>query len=312
MRNAFADEITRLGAQDSRVVVLSGDIGNRLFRSFKSAARERFLNCGVAEANMMGVAAGMALSGLRPFVYTIAPFATTRCLEQIRVDVCCHRAPVTIVGTGSGLSYAELGPTHHSCEDMAILRALPGMTVVAPGDPIELRCAVRAALRQDNPVYIRIGKKGEPDVHRVEPDFRFGKAIMILEGHDVCILSTGTMLPVAVRASELLATEGLSVGVESFHTVKPLDEERLVELGRACRLLVTLEEHSRIGGLGGAVSEWLAGAGREVEAKLVLCGVDDAFMLEAGTQDYARRKFGLTPETVAARVRTRFSALRAL
>ncbi|MEW6368790.1 MAG: transketolase C-terminal domain-containing protein [Acidobacteriota bacterium] len=312
MRNAFAEEIARLAAEDSRVVVLSGDIGNRLFRGFKSVAGGRFLNCGVAEANMMGVAAGMALSGLRPFVYTIAPFATTRCLEQIRIDVCYHRAPVTIVGTGSGLSYAELGPTHHSCEDLAILRALPDMTVVAPGDAIELRCAVRAALRHDGPIYIRIGKKGEPDVHRTEPELRFGKAIRIREGRDACILSTGTMLPVAVGAAELLAAEGLSVGVESFHTIKPLDEERLEGLGRTCRLLVTLEEHSRIGGLGGAVSEWLAGAGREVEAKLVICGVDDAFMLEIGTQDYARRKFGLTPEAVAAKLRTGLGARRAM
>ena len=129
MRNAFADEMTLLAATDKRVVVLSGDIGNKLFDKLKLVDEQRFYNCGIAEANMMGVAAGMAMSGLRPFVYTITPFATTRCFEQIRVDVCYHHAPVVIVGTGSGLSYSELGPTHHSLEDMAILRTLPGMRV---------------------------------------------------------------------------------------------------------------------------------------------------------------------------------------
>jgi transketolase len=165
MRNAFADEITKLGAVDQRVVLLSGDIGNKLFDKYKEKAEGRFFNCGVAEANMMSVAAGMALCGLRPVIYTITPFTTTRCFEQIRVDACYHKAPVIIVGTGSGLSYAELGPTHHSCEDMAILRALPEMTVMAPGDVPELRAALRAALKQDGPVYIRIGKKGEPNIH---------------------------------------------------------------------------------------------------------------------------------------------------
>src|SRR5712691_8753697 len=162
MRNAFADEITKLGADDTRVVLLSGDIGNKLFDKFKQQAGNRFLNCGVAEANMMSIAAGMALSGLRPVIYTITPFTTTRCFEQIRVDVCYHKAPVIIVGTGSGLSYADLGPTHHSCEDMAILRTRPGMTVLAPADSTELRLALRQALSLGGPVYMRIGKKGEP------------------------------------------------------------------------------------------------------------------------------------------------------
>ena len=178
MRNAFAHEVTSLAKTDPRLILLSGDIGNILFDKFKEVDPVRFYNCGVAEANMMGVAAGMALSGLRPVVYTITPFTTTRCFEQIRVDVCYHKAPVIIVGTGSGLSYAELGPTHHSLEDLAILRTLPGMRVVAPCDTMELRLALRAALKQSNPVYIRIGKKGEPAIHKHEPVFDFGTAIV--------------------------------------------------------------------------------------------------------------------------------------
>src|SRR5215467_4329085 len=144
MRNAFADELTKLGSEEPCVVMLSGDIGNRLFDKFKDRHPGRFLNCGVAEANMTGVAAGMAMCGLRPVAYTITPFVTTRCLEQIRVDVCYHNLPVTIVGVGAGLSYASLNATHHSCEDVAFLRALPNMSIVCPADPVEVRCSLKA------------------------------------------------------------------------------------------------------------------------------------------------------------------------
>ena len=165
MRNAFADELTKLGNEDARVVMLSGDIGNRLFDKFKDKHPSRFFNCGVAEANMMGVAAGMAMNGLRPVAYTITPFVTTRCLEQIRTDVCYHEAPVTIVAVGAGLAYSGLGPTHHACEDISFLRSIPNMVVICPGDAFEVRAALRASMQQDRPVYIRMGKKGEPVVH---------------------------------------------------------------------------------------------------------------------------------------------------
>src|SRR6266850_1904913 len=165
MRNAFAAEITALAGEDQRVILLSGDIGNRLFDDYKIRAPGRFFNCGVAEANMIGVAAGMAMCGLRPVAYSITPFVTTRCLEQIRTDVCYHEAPVTIVAVGAGLSYSGLGPTHHSCEDISFLRSIPNMVVICPGDAFEVRAALRAAMQQDRPVYIRMGKKGEPVVH---------------------------------------------------------------------------------------------------------------------------------------------------
>ncbi len=304
MRNAFADEITRLGAADPRIVLLSGDIGNKLFDKFKDRAEGRFYNCGVAEANMMGVAAGMALCGLRPVVYTITPFTTTRCFEQIRVDVCYHKAPVVIVGTGSGLSYADLGPTHHSCEDMAILRALPEMTVIAPGDSLELRAALRAALKHDGPVYMRIGKKGEPNIHAKEPDFRIGKAITIQPGRDVCLVSTGVMLSVVMRAAKLLGEAGLSVRVESFHTVKPLDTGVLPEIFRQYQAVAVVEEHGKIGGLGGAIAEWLATQDAP-RAKFLPFGTDDVFMHEVGSTEYARNKFGLTAENIAGQVKAR-------
>jgi transketolase len=301
MRNAFADEITKLGAADPRVVLLSGDIGNKLFDNFKEKAPGRFYNCGVAEANMMGVAAGMALSGLRPVVYTITPFTTTRCFEQIRVDVCYHRAPVIIVGTGSGLSYADLGPTHHSCEDMAILRTLPHMTVLAPGDSMELRAGLRAALAHDGPVYMRIGKKGEPQIHAQEPQLRIGCALTVQPGNDVCLISTGVMLSVMMDVAKRLADQKISARVESFPTVKPLDVDRLSEIFGKYAVVAVAEEHGRIGGLAGAVAEWLAGQ-EKARAKLVSFGTGDEFMHEVGSTEYARRKWGLTAENIAREV----------
>jgi transketolase len=279
---------------------LSGDIGNKLFDKFKNANPGRFINCGIAEANMMGVAAGLALSGLRPIVYTITPFTTTRCFEQIRVDACYHNVPVIIVGTGSGLSYAELGPTHHSCEDLAILRVLPNMTVLAPADEVELRQALRAALTLPGPVYIRIGKKGEAIIPKSDDTFAIGRSITVREGTDICLIGTGTLMPEVLKAAELLQQLGISTRVESCHTIKPLDLTMLAEVSGLYRLLATVEEHSRIGGLGGSVAEWLAA--QTEKSRLLSIGTDDEFMHEVGTQDYARAKYGLTAEAIVRRI----------
>ena len=298
MRNAFASEILAAAADDERVVMLSGDIGNRLFDKFKERFADRLFNCGVAEANMIGVAAGMAMSGLRPVAYTIVPFLTTRCLEQIRVDLCYHRAPAVLVGVGGGLSYASLGATHQSCEDIAFMRVLPGMTVLCPGDSWEVKAALRAALKHDGPVYIRIGKKGEPLVHREAPAFVIGKGIVLGEGRDVCLLSTGNVLPMVVKAAELLRARDVSARVVSFHTVKPLDEELLADSFKRFKTVVTIEEHSRLGGLGGSVAEWLADH-PGLKARLVRVGTEDAFLHEVGEQEFARKLHGLTPEVIA-------------
>lgn len=307
MRNAFAEEMTKVAATDKRVVVLSGDIGNRLFDKLRVVDASRFYNCGVAEANMMGVAAGMALSGLRPFVYTITPFTTTRCFEQIRVDVCYHHAPVVIVGTGSGLSYAELGPTHHSLEDMAILRTLPGMRVLAPCDSSELRQALHEVLKDDSPTYIRIGKKGEADIHKSLPDLRLGKALVIRPGTDVALLCAGNMMAETLKTADELAAKGVSAEVVSFHTVKPLDAEYLQQAAKRFKLLVTVEEHSRIGGFGSAVAEWRMAQPDNV--RQLSFGTDDEFMHEIGSQVYARKKYGLTADNMATRTLAALAAV---
>jgi len=302
MRNTFAHELTVLAAVDPRLVVLSGDIGNQLFDDFKRVAPDRFYNCGVAEANMTGVAAGLALTGLRPVTYTITPFAVVRCLEQIRLDVCYHGLPVIIAGTGSGLSYAELGPTHHSLDDIAFMRALPGMTVVCPGDQTEVRLALRAALRQNGPVYLRLGKKGEPALHKAEPEFCFGRAITLRQGADACILSNGPITGVALACAGLLAKQGISVRVESVHTVKPLDTGLLQELSGSYPIVAVLEEHGLIGGLGSAVADWLADQQGDT-FRLLRFGTPDRFLETVVSQDYARFLFGLTPECITAALR---------
>jgi len=302
MRNAFADEVTQLAKVDSRIMLLSGDIGNKLFDPFKKVDSKRFLNCGIAEGNMMSVAAGLALNGLRPVVYTITPFTTTRCFEQIRVDVCYHEAPVIIVGTGSGLSYAELGPTHHSLEDLAIMRSLPGMQVIAPCDATEMRLALRAALNSSKPTYIRIGKKGEPAIHDKDIFYQIGKAITIRTGSDILILASGTLMPNVLAAADSLENKGISSQVASFHTIKPLDIEYLKPSLKGFKAIVTVEEHGKSGGLGGAVAEYLSTLSSH--PKHLRLGTEDEFMHEMGDQKYAQKKYGLDSIGIATQIKS--------
>lgn len=306
MRNAFVQAVTALAEIDPRVVVLAADIGNRMFDDFKDRFPRRFYNCGVAEQNMTGVAAGLALAGFRPFTYTITPFVTTRCLEQIRVDLCYHGLPVVIVAVGAGYSYASLGATHHACEDIAFLRALPGIQVVCPGDSWEVKAAVAGTIHFNGPTYLRLGKKGEPLVHKAPPSrFSIGRALVLNQGETVALLSTGNLLPEAVEASQLLDNSGISCELVSYHTVKPLDEEYLSAAFQKFSLIVTLEEHSRIGGFGSAVSEWVCSQHSFPNAQLLSLGTPDAFPHNAGEHHYFRQKFGLTGQQIAERIKKR-------
>ncbi len=302
MRNAFAQEITKIAQEREDVVLLSGDIGNRLFDKFKEVAPGRFFNCGVAEANMVTVAAGMAASGLRPVCYTIASFLTYRVMEQIRLDLGYHHQKVILVGTGAGLSYASLGSTHHSVEDMGMLRLIPGLAVLAPGDEQELRPALRAALDCPGPVYIRIGKKGEPVVHSSEPDFRIGKAIEVRQGDVAWILSLGNTLPLALQAAQELEAQGISCGVASMGSLKPLDTEFLAEVFGSAQVIATMEEHSVLGGLGTTAAEWLAAQGNKARAKLITFGTPDEFLHQTSHQPSARAWAGLSAEQITKRI----------
>ncbi|MEM7680323.1 MAG: transketolase C-terminal domain-containing protein [Planctomycetota bacterium] len=305
MRNAFADELLKIALEDPKVVMLSGDIGNRLFDEFKAKAPDRFFNCGVAEANLIGVAAGLAMDGFRPVAYTIVPFITARCLEQIRVDLCYHNLPVTVVGVGGGLSYASLGGTHHACEDLAMLRCLPEMNVYAPADAMEVRGCLRSALSHDAPAYVRIGKKREPVFHESIPACKPGGSVQLKEGADAVLLACGNILPVVMDAADALAKRGVHAAVHSAYGVKPLDTALLQTVFAKTSVVATIEEHTLVGGFGSAVAEWLVdrtAEGFAPAARLLRLGTGDRYLHEAGSQAYARTQYGLTPTAIADRV----------
>ena len=306
MRNAFADEITQLATDDPSIVLLSGDIGNRLFDRFKEIAPDRFYNCGVAEANMVGVAAGMAMCGLRPVAYTITPFITYRVIEQIRDDLCYHNVPVVLVGTGSGLRYASLGATHHSLEEVAMLRTLPGMTVLAPADALELRACLRDAMHLEGPTYIRIGKKGEPELHARQPTHAIGHHFVLRDGGDVCLLATGVAAASALEAADLLARNGIAARVLSVPTIKPLDERLLEDCFAEFEIVVSVEEHGLIGGFGAAIAEWFADCESPPTGRLIRIGTTDTFMHGAGETEHALEQYGISAAAIARRIEQRF------
>jgi len=297
MRTAFIEALLELAKRDERIVLITGDLGFGVVNTFMEQLPRQFVNAGVAEQNMTGMAVGMALSGKICLTYSIANFPTLRCLEHIRNDVCYHNANVKIVAIGGGFAYGSQGVTHHATEDMAVMRALPGMVVVAPGDPMEARHATRAVVEHPGPCYLRIGKAGEPNVHKTEIEFRLGKALQLRDGDDVTIISTGGLLQTAVHAAERLAEIGVETCVLSMHTLKPLDTDAILAAASETRAIVTLEEHSIIGGLGSAVAEVLAEAdGVKVPFKRI--GLPSSFSPYMGSQEYLRAQHGLTEDAV--------------
>jgi transketolase len=301
MRTSFIKTLDDLASCDKRIILLTGDLGFTVFENFKEAHPGQFLNAGVAEQNMVGVAAGLALSGKIVFAYSIAPFVTLRCIEHLKIDVCFHNLNVNIVGVGGGFGYGIDGTTHHATEDIAIMRSLPNMTVVCPGDPYEVGLCVRAASLSPGPFYIRLGKAGEPAVHATSPKgFEIGKAIVLKNGQDVSLFSSGNMLETAAAAAKILEQKGISVRLISMHTVKPLDTDAVLSAARETRAVFTLEEHSIIGGLGGATAEVLAEYSSLAPLKIL--GAADQFADCSGSQKYHRHKHGLTPESVAIAV----------
>jgi transketolase len=300
MRTTFVKTLTALAEHDPRIMLLTGDLGFTVLENFRDTLPNQFLNAGVAEQNMISVAAGLALSGKRVFVYSIIPFVTFRCLEHIRNDLCYHQVPVCVVGVGGGYSYGHMGSTHHALEDIAVMRSLPHMTVVCPGDPVETEAAVRAIAAHDGPCYLRLGKAGEPRLHPEPLSFAFGTAITMSEGNDCTVIATGNMLETAVSVIDLLTKEGISARLLSMHTVKPIDRNAIVAAARETPLLVTIEEHSGIGGLGSAVAECLAL--ENVQVAHLLVSAPDMFTEVVGSQNYLRTSVGLTPPSICKNI----------
>jgi len=297
VRTAFIRTLNELADRDPRVCLIVGDLGYSVIEEFATRHPDQFVNAGVAEQNMIGLAAGMAMTGKIVFTYSIGNFGTLRCLEQIRNDVCYHRANVKVVAVGGGLAYGNLGVTHHASEDVAVLRALPNMTVVSPGDPIEAALATKAVTAYDGPCYLRLGKAGEPVVHEDEPRFELGRALMLRDGSDLTLIATGSMLATAAAVAARLTAKGLSVRLLSMHTIKPLDAEAVAAAATETKLIFTLEEHSIEGGLGGAVAEVLA----ELEpghARLKRIGLRPEFNKVVGDQRYLKTMHGLDEDGV--------------
>ncbi len=301
MRTAFIETLFELAKNDERIVLITGDLGFRVVTPFMEQLPKQFVNAGVAEQNMTGLAAGMALSGKVVFTYSIANFPTLRCLEHIRNDVCYHNADVKIVAIGGGFAYGSMGVTHHATEDLAVMRSLPNMVVVAPGDPAETREATRAVVAHPGPCYLRLGKAGEPEVHKNSIQFSLGNAIRLRDGDDLTLISTGGLLQTAVRVAARLAKNGLETRVLSMHTLKPLDTDAVLAAARETRAIVTLEEHSIIGGLGSAVAEILAESDG-VQARFKRLGLPPCFSPHVGSQDYLRERLGLTEDGILSSV----------
>lgn len=302
MRKASLDMVHEMARRDPRVVFVGSDLGVGTLDKMKAEMPERFFMEGVAEQNIIGLAAGLAMEGFIPYVNTIATFLTRRCYEQVAIDLCLHKLPVRLIASGGGVVYAPLGPTHLATEDLAIMRAQPNMTVVAPSDAEEMRRLMPATLDHPGPVYIRLGKGGDPVISRPENGFSIGKGIVLRQGGDVALLSTGIMSGHCLAAAEALAQDGVQATVLHLHTVKPLDVETVVEVAASCRLLVTIEEHAASGGLGSAVTEALIDQGGPL-LRLKRLGFADTFFKNYGTQDDLLRDAGLMPDQITQVVR---------
>lgn len=296
MRSVFNKALLRIARNDRRVHLVLADIGYGEIEPFAEALPNQYLNVGVAEQNMTGVAAGLALEGNIAVTYSIANFPTIRCLEQIRNDVCYHRANVKIVIIGGGLSYGALGVSHHATEDLAIMRSLPDLVVLAPADFKEAEAATKAMMDYEGPVYYRCGYKNEPVIHDGEINFQIGRALRVRDGGDVTLIGIGTILARVMEAADRLEQAGLSVRVLSMHTLKPLDRAAVLQAARETGGIVTVEEHNRCGGLGGAVAEVLAEAGGGVPFRIM--ALDDTFVHEVGSHGWLLDRYGLSVEAV--------------
>lgn len=302
MRTAFVKSLVDVADKDRRIFLLSGDLGYGALEPFSQKFPKQFLNLGIAEQNLAGFAAGMALSGKIPVIYSIATFVTLRPYEQIRNDICYQNLNVKIIGTGGGLTYSQYGATHQSMEDIGLMRLLPNMVVLCPGDPIEVNGAVKAMMAHDGPCYLRIGSRGEPNIHKKEFKFKIGKGIVIQEGKGTALIATGNILENAVKAGEILKEKGIMAEIVSMPTIKPIDQDLILKIAGEFKNLFTVEEHSLIGGLGSTVCEVLSENKVSPNFKFHRIAGPDAFQKTGGGLSYMRDVNGLSPEKIAETV----------
>lgn len=302
MRNAYISALYDLAQSDQNILSLVADNGAIVFDRFRVAYPDRFINFGISEANMVSVAAGLAASGKTPFAYTIAGFITMRAFEQVRDDVCLQKQNVKLIGVGGGFAYGTLGPTHHATEDLAVMRVLPEMTILVPASPLEAKKATFAAAEHRGPVYIRLEATKEPEIYEKDYNFQIGHAETLSEGADVTLIATGSIVFDALQVARELQAEGMGVRVLNMHTIKPLDVETVIRAAWETNALLTIEEHSVIGGLGGAVAEALA-ENNQGHVQFARMGLNDAFAQGYGSHAELRRAHGLSVEGIKAKTR---------
>jgi len=296
MRNTFVKEITNIAKKNKKIVLLAGDIGYKLFDNFQKKYPHRFYNCGVAEANMTTVAAGLALKGFTPITYTIATFNVYKTLEQIKIDICYPNLGVIIVGVGAGLNYAGLGVTHHAVEDIAVLRGIPNLNIVSPADSLELKSLLPDVIKRKKPTYFRMGKKGEKNIYKSIPKTKVGKGNIIYHGKRICIISTGNIIVNANEAVLNLRKKNIYPGLISMHTIKPLDTDLLNKVFKKYKYIVILEEHSSIGGLTSAISEHYME--NNYTNKFLKLNTGKQFILKSGNQERAHENLNISPKSI--------------
>ena len=291
MRTTFVRTLKNLARKDERVFLVTPDMGYSVLETFREEFPDRFLNSGIAEQNTIGIAAGLAETGKIVYVYSVIPFVTMRCFEQVRIDLAYNNTNVKLVGVGAGLTYGSLGASHHAIEDIAIMRALPNMTVLCPGDPIEVEQLMLRSYEREGPMYIRLGKDGEPIIHKEGTKLEIGKATQITNGKDLILITTSNMLETGKRWVDEWKKEKTDVTLISMHTMKPFDVKTVKDLINRNIPIITLEEHNIIGGLGSAVAEVIADSERKV--KFMRLALPDIFSHYVGGHQFQREKFNL-------------------
>lgn len=301
MRDTFVKTLIELAKKDKNIELVTGDLGFGVLKPYWEQLPEQFINAGIAEQNMTTMAAGMALEGKTVFTYSIGNFPTIRCLEQIRNDCAYHNANVKIVCVGGGFVYGSLGMSHHATEDLALLRALPGVVVMAPGDLVEAECATKAIAEYPGTCYLRLGRGGEKRIHDNIENFQIGKAIKINDGEKVALFSAGAIFDEVQEACKLLNEEGINPALYTFPTIKPIDKDVIEKYASEFDYVVTVEEHNIVGGFGGAVSEVMAEM-KNKKAQLIRIGLNDIYSSIVGSQKYLRDQYGMSAKKIAQRV----------
>lgn len=302
MRDTFVRTLTELADKNPAVEVVTGDLGFGVLKPFWEAHPDQLINAGIAEQNLTSVAAGMALEGKTVFTYSIGNFPTLRCLEQIRNDCAYHDANVKIICVGGGFVYGSLGMSHHATEDIAVMRSLPNVTVLCPGDLVEAEAVTRAIVDYPGTCYVRLGRGGEKRIHESLPIYEIGKAIPVSKGEKIAIFSTGAIFEEIEEATDILKNSGINPTIYTFPTVKPLDTQVIKEIAATHEIIVTCEEHNLAGGFGSAVAEVLAEL--PCHARLLRIGMDDKYCTLVGDQKYLRHQYGMSGKKIAERILT--------